>query len=112
VIIVCGGRDFADQAGAWRLLDEEHQRHPIGLLIHGAARGADTIAEGWARDRQIEYRGVPALWKRFGKSAGPRRNARMVSILLHYRDQSWPVAAITVALCRSHGIEILGCYGA
>lgn len=77
-MLVCGGRDYVDGAAVFRALDRAHAKRPITLLIHGAARGADTLAEKWARDRQIPYVGVPAEWTRLRKAAGPIRNQRML----------------------------------
>lgn len=69
---VAGGRHYTD-----RMRIEEVLR-PYGeegfWLIHGAARGADQIAEQMWRAWQLMYIGVPAEWGRYGKSAGPRRN--------------------------------------
>lgn len=48
------------------------------IVVHGAAEGADYIAEGWAKHDQIPYRGYPAQWNLHGRSAGPRRNASML----------------------------------
>lgn len=53
-IIVCGGRDYVDQAAAFNALDRAHQHRRIDLVIHGAARGADTLAGAWAASRGIE----------------------------------------------------------
>ena len=71
-VLVCGGRDYrGDVSHALDAL-------PVDLIIHGAAPGADRLAEDWARRREIPYVGVPAKWKEHGKSAGPMRNARML----------------------------------
>lgn len=77
-VLVCGGRDFTDRAFLFESLDMLDARHgPFTKVIHGAAKGADTLAQAWAvaRDRaQVAY---PADWSK-GKSAGPRRNAEML----------------------------------
>jgi len=77
-VIVCGGRTFDDYELLERELDTMHERHHFTLLIHGASYGADRFAEKWAKSRQIEIESVPANWKRFGKQAGPYRNAEML----------------------------------
>lgn len=48
------------------------------VVIHGAAQGADFIAEAICKRHQINYRGYPAKWKTYGKPAGPRRNVEML----------------------------------
>jgi len=52
----------------------------IDLLIAGGCRGADTLAVRAARQCGIRYIEYPADWKRFGKSAGPIRNAQILKM--------------------------------
>lgn len=74
IILVCGGRDFADQALLDRTLDE------LGpcAVIHGDAPGADRLAKRWALDRAVPQRPYPADWRRHGRRAGPLRNQLML----------------------------------
>jgi hypothetical protein len=46
-------------------------------IIHGAARGADRMADSWANAHGIEVVVCPA-WDRQGKAAGPIRNDEML----------------------------------
>lgn len=48
------------------------------FVIHGAATGADLLAGGWAHAHGVFEEAYPADWSQ-GKSAGPRRNARMLA---------------------------------
>lgn len=50
-VLVCGGRDYADAKSLGMVLDAAHSANPIVCLIHGAARGADTLAADWALSR-------------------------------------------------------------
>ena len=43
-----------------------------------AARGADTISEHWAKDRETPTEIYQADWKRLGHAAGPIRNERIL----------------------------------
>jgi cysteine synthase len=47
-------------------------------VIHGAASGADTLADEWAKGKGIYVSAYPANWKLYGKSAGPIRNQQMM----------------------------------
>jgi len=76
-VLVCGGRDYDDRDQLFRVLDAAHQANPIICLIHGAARGADTLAEQWAIFRDVLIESYPAQW-RDGKKAGPIRNQKMI----------------------------------
>lgn len=87
-LLVCGGRTFADADGLASVLDEWHRRRPLTVLIHGAARGADSLAGQWARSRGIAVEPYPvtssewSAWKAVGRprpSPGTVRNARMLA---------------------------------
>lgn len=77
-VLVCGGRGFGNDGLAFTTLDDVDTRRHITLVVHGAATGADTLARNWARSRGKESIGYPADWKRHGRAAGPKRNARMI----------------------------------
>jgi hypothetical protein len=77
-LLVCGGRDYSDQAAAWKALDRAHAKRPITLVIHGDALGADRIGRDWAIERGIPEKAFPADWKMLGQIAGPVRNQRML----------------------------------
>jgi hypothetical protein len=77
-ILVCGGRDYAN----WPAFDATmwHVAVHYGAteIIHGAARGADRMADAWARMVGLRINPFPADWNRYGKSAGPVRNQQML----------------------------------
>ena len=77
-VLVCGGRDYTDLLRVCTVLDEQNAREPIGIVIHGAALGADSSARYWATTREVEKIGFPAEWRKYGKAAGPMRNQRMI----------------------------------
>lgn len=72
---VTGGRDYADWAVIKAALEEAPS---TAVLVHGAARGADSLAaalwESFGRPTEAH----PADWDRHGKAAGPLRNQEMV----------------------------------
>jgi hypothetical protein len=79
-VIVCGGRNFADYALLEKTLDALHATHTFTVLMHGAARGADTFADNWAYYRHVRVEKYPAKWKELGdRKAGPIRNREMLS---------------------------------
>jgi len=101
-VLVCGGRDFgeipkwcgpaelprfrAKAISEVRLLrdtlDEITIDRKLKVLIHGACRtGADRHADYWAGMSMRPVEAYPAIWYPDGKldrSAGPRRNQRMI----------------------------------
>lgn len=50
------------------------------LVVSGGAPGVDTIAEQTARQRGLDVLVFPANWERFGRKAGPIRNAQIVAV--------------------------------
>jgi hypothetical protein len=77
-ILVTGGRDFDDYEMLKTVLDGLHKENPIDTLIHGGARGADSLADKWARDNNIHISIHLAKWDKYGRSAGPIRNREML----------------------------------
>ena len=86
-VIVCGGRDFTDAELLYTMLDWVLPR----VVIHGRAKGADLLADKWARDRGVYRYIFPAQWRihvdeclphclanSYCYGAGPRRNAEML----------------------------------
>jgi hypothetical protein len=73
-VLVCGGRDFKDEAWVFRVLDDLNPDE----VVQGCARGADSMAGLWARAHgKIEHR-HPADWAFYGAHAGTIRNEMML----------------------------------
>ena len=77
-ILVCGDRNWSDRGLLNSTLYELWAEEPFSVVT-GGCRGADTMAEEWAK-----LRGTPALvieadWS-LGRKAGPIRNAQMLTM--------------------------------
>ena len=46
-------------------------------IVSGGAPGADTLAVRYATEADMPFKVFPADWKKYGRSAGPRRNRQM-----------------------------------
>jgi hypothetical protein len=98
-VLVCGGRNFEDRDLLDFTLDKVLMKYGDDLIIvHGAARGADLMAEEWAKSREVEYMGFPARWSKLSDKAGRERNTRM-------RDKTQPDACI--AFKGGHGTAMM-----
>jgi len=76
-VLVCGSRSFGDRQLLNRLLS---RLVPDGAtIVHGAARGADTLAGMWANENSHPVDSCPANWKKHGKKAGYIRNVYMLN---------------------------------
>lgn len=78
VVLACGSRSYARWIRVCEILDQLALRMRINGVRHGNARGADSLAHRWALARNLPADPVPADWLRFGKGAGPIRNAAML----------------------------------
>ena len=112
VIIVTGSRTWTDTARIWGDLD---QYDPKAVVIwHGGARGADEIADRWARIRGARLRRWLADWATLGKSAGPIRSEEMIAsappsaivrAYLYGPADGSRGTAYTIELARRRGLE-------
>lgn len=78
IILICGGRDFND----WAMFNQAMSVMPWKptLVVHGDARGADTMGKLWALKNGIYAIAVPALWDSLGNKAGSARNQKMLDL--------------------------------
>ena len=78
-VLVCGSRSWNDIEFIAKVF--ERLRGDI-TIIHGDAQGADTIANCVAEVFEFAVNKFPITnedWQKFGRGAGPRRNAQMLS---------------------------------
>ena len=73
-IAVTGGRTYMNKPELFEILDTIHKEYGIKRLIHGGAKGTDTLAEMWAKDNNIPTDIFLPDWDKYGKAAGPIRN--------------------------------------
>jgi hypothetical protein len=80
VWLVCGGRDYNNaHAFDCRMDRLVYDLGCPDIVIHGGYRGADKLADGWARGRHIHVAEVQALWGATSRpAAGPARNSAML----------------------------------
>jgi len=76
-VLVCGGRDYTGDVVCLSQID-------ISILIHGDAKGADTLAKEYAVIRGIHHAAVPALWDYYYRGAGFQRNSAMLLLQPEY----------------------------
>lgn len=85
-VVVCGGRDFSDRDYLFSCLDKQlrkMKRNGRIIIVHGGAKGADTLAGEYAKHNNYQCVVVPAKWKTDGRKAGPIRNQRMAEYATH-----------------------------
>lgn len=75
-LLICGDRHWKDYDYIYKILQEYSPMTTV--VITGGATGADSIANQIATELKMTTEVYPADWKRYGKSAGPIRNAEMI----------------------------------
>ena len=84
-VIIAGSRAFADYNLLKSKCDFYLQRKLLDpntevIVISGGASGADTLGEKYAKERNLRVERYNADWKKYGKSAGYRRNKQMAEV--------------------------------
>ena len=79
-IVVAGCRHFEDYSAASTYIDmciyRIRTEHTL-IFLSGGCRGADTLGERYANENGFGIEYYPANWKKYGKSAGRKRNLQM-----------------------------------
>jgi len=74
-ILVCGDRHWSDINSIKR----ELQKYSGDVtIIHGAAKGVDSLAGLVASELGFKLEVYPAKWDQLGRAAGPVRNMQML----------------------------------
>lgn len=76
-LVVSGSRSINDYEFVKNAILDVVSTYSITKLLHGAARGVDILADKAAKELGIEVEKYPAEWKKYGRSAGLRRNRVM-----------------------------------
>lgn len=76
-VLVCGSRDWPTER-AHEIRARIAELPPGATIIAGGARGADKLAEEAARELGYRVEVFPANWETDGRSAGYKRNLRML----------------------------------
>lgn len=81
-VIIAGTRTFSNYsllcAYCDRYLSRKTKTYNI-VIVSGAARGADSLGEQYARERDYQLQRFPADWNKNGRGAGFMRNMDMAN---------------------------------
>lgn len=78
-VLVCGDRNWTDATVIRETLARvvAQARGPV-TVVHGMARGADSLGAAAAAGLGLNVEGYPANWNKYGRAAGPIRNKKML----------------------------------
>lgn len=86
-VIIAGSRGFYDYELLKSVADICIGRDVINVeVISGTAMGADKLGEQYAKERGFKVMRFPALWNKYGKSAGFIRNTQMAKYATINKD--------------------------
>ncbi len=112
-VIIAGSRSFED----YELLKEKmdhllSNRIRAGEeieVVSGGAHGADTLGARYATARRFQLHLFPAEWKKYGRSAGFRRNDQMAEradALVAFWDGKSAGTAHMISSAKKKGIPV------
>ena len=111
-VLVCGSRGWTDYDAVLRRLTQIEERRPT--IVHGAAVGADTMADRAAMTLNLTVERYPADWATYGKRAGFIRNEQMldtgVGLVIAFWDGQSRGTQHTIERAKRRGIpvEVIG----
>jgi len=77
-IAIVGSRNFYDYDALVKFIKENIDTDTIKFVISGGARGADSLAERFAYNFNIEKKIFKPDWQKYGKRAGFLRNKTII----------------------------------
>lgn len=77
-IIIGGYRNFNDYEVFKNFVDSCIGDENEITVLSGYCKGADLMAEQYAKEKGLSLELYPAEWEKYGKAAGPIRNKQMV----------------------------------
>jgi hypothetical protein len=83
-VLIYGSRNWTDSNA---IRNAVHELPRDAVVIHGGAKGADTLAGQWAKANGMKVEIYRAAWTKHGRAAGPIRNQQMI-------DEGKPTRAI------------------
>jgi len=102
-LAVVGGRDLHHNARMRAAIDAIRQACTVVRLVSGGARGADSLAERYAREHGLPIDVLPADWAGQGRGAGLARNKEIVAradYVLAFWDGASPGTRNTIGHAR------------
>ena len=103
-IAVIGSRDFENIDMLNQVLMKH--REEITVVISGGAKGADAMAEHWAKENGIETLIFLPDWSKYGRSAGVVRNHDIIKscdLCIAFWDGKSKGTASSIRLCKKYG---------
>jgi len=101
---IVGSRTFNDYDALRESIDSLNIH--IDEIISGGAKGADSLAERYARENEIAITIFPAEWKKYGRAAGMIRNRDIIKsadVVIAFWDGESKGTKNSIDLAEKHG---------
>lgn len=82
-LLITGSRNFKDSAVLKQAIEavQKRQNEKITLLLHGGAKGADTLAQNWAEENKIPTQIIKPNYQKYPNKTAPLiRNKVLVEL--------------------------------
>ena len=82
-VAVVGCRHYENDCEAKEYIDfciSEIRKKYTLIFVSGGCRGADSLGERYAAENGFETEIYPAVWGKYGRAAGPKRNKKIAEI--------------------------------
>ena len=82
-LLITGSRNFTDSVALKKAIEEVRKRQDetITIILHGGAKGADTLAQNWANENKVSTQIIKPNYKKYnGKTAPLIRNKELIKL--------------------------------
>ena len=82
-VVIAGCRDYDNYDEAKAFIDfclSNIRKNYKIIIVSGCASGADAMGERYAKENGFKVERYPADWKKYGRSAEPKRNKQMAEV--------------------------------
>ena len=82
-VAVAGCRHYENYEEAKKYIDfciSEIRKKYTLIIVSGGCRGADALGERYAAESGFMAEIYPAVWEKYGRAAGPKRNKKIAEI--------------------------------
>ena len=109
-VAIIGSRTFNDYEYLKGIMGIINESVAISCVVFGGANGADSLGEQWANENKIKTDIYLAEWNLYGKSAGFRRNIKIVDnadYLIAFWDGKSKGTKHTIGLATEKKLEVI-----
>jgi hypothetical protein len=109
-LAIVGSRSFSDYALLEKTVLDLIPLEEISLIVSGGAKGADSLAEEFAKKWNIETLVFKPNWTDYGKQAGFLRNVKIVEnadVVVAFWDGESPGTKSSINLAKKKNKKLL-----